>query len=65
MRVYSNETGEWIEKYSETEFSTVMNYNGTSLHPNYHYIINVSAIARNNKEGPTNTLLIQTKEEGK
>ena len=68
VRVYSNETSEWIEKYNETVASTVLNYNATPLHPNYYYRINVSATAENNiinRDRPTNILLIQTEEEGK
>ena len=62
VRVYSNETSEWIKIYNESH-TTVLNYNMMSLHPNYYYIINVSAIVEGD-EGPTQTLLVKTEEAG-
>ena len=64
ISVYSNESGHWRKIHSET-------YRGNSrhlgsLHPNYHYRVEVLAISSTgNVQGPTNILYIQTREDGK
>ena len=45
--------------------STVRYFEGRSLHPNYHYRINVSAVTVASVSGPVTYYTVQTKEAGK
>ena len=45
--------------------STARYFEGRSLHPNYHYRINVSAVTVASVSGPVTYYTVQTKEAGK
>ena len=62
ITVLSNQTDDW--RVIISEIRPVNHYQIGSLHPNYHYKIEVSAVASGNVRGPPNILCVQTPEDG-
>ena len=63
INVYSNESGHWRKVHFEIHRGNSRQLG--SLHPNYHYRVEVSAISSNGYEpGPPNIQYVQTREDG-